>query len=80
MRSLPYSRFFLSYSIFTKLTICLCQDVLDAQAVETRMVDYIQHVPMAAGSLGIRVENKALDMGDIARVAKDRLFVKIKPP
>jgi F420H(2)-dependent quinone reductase len=52
---------------------------VDAQAVETRMLDYIQYVPMAAGPLGIRVENKALDMGDIARVAKDRLFVKIKP-
>jgi hypothetical protein len=55
------------------------QAELDAQAVETRMVDYVQHVPMAAGSLGIRVENKAPNMGDIARVAKDRLFVKIKP-
>jgi deazaflavin-dependent oxidoreductase (nitroreductase family) len=52
---------------------------VDAQAVETRMLDYIQHVPMAAGPLGIRVENEAPNMGDIARVAKDRLFVKIKP-
>lgn len=52
---------------------------VDARAVETLMLDYIQHVPMAAGPLGIRVENKAPNMGDIARVAKDRLFVKIKP-
>jgi hypothetical protein len=28
MLSLLFSRFFLSYSFFTKLTICLCQDVL----------------------------------------------------
>jgi len=52
---------------------------LDTRSVETRMVEYIQHVPIAARSLGIRVENKVPDMGDIARVAKDRLFVKIQP-
>ena len=55
------------------------QAEVDAQAVEKRMVDYIQHVPMAARPLGIRVENKVLNMGDIARVAKARLFVKIMP-
>lgn len=55
------------------------QAELDIRSVETRMVEYIQHVPIAARSLGIRVENKVPNMGDIARVAKDRLFVKIKP-
>jgi hypothetical protein len=52
---------------------------MDTRSVETRMVEYIQHVPMAARSLGIRVESKVPNMGDIARAAKDRLFVKIKP-
>jgi len=55
------------------------QAELDTRSVETRMVEYIQHMPIAARSLGIRVENKAPNMGDITRVAKDRLFVKIKP-
>jgi deazaflavin-dependent oxidoreductase (nitroreductase family) len=51
---------------------------LDCEAVETRMFEYIQHVPQAAKPLGIRVENKAPNAEDIARTAKDRLFVKIK--
>jgi hypothetical protein len=55
------------------------QAELDSKSVETRMLEYVQHVPIAASSLGIRVENKVPNMGDIARVAKDRLFVKIKP-
>jgi deazaflavin-dependent oxidoreductase (nitroreductase family) len=55
------------------------QAELDTRAVETHMVEYIQHVPIAAKSLGIRVENKIPDGGDIARIAKDRLFVKIQP-
>ena len=51
---------------------------LDGKAVETRMFEYVQHVPQAAKPLGIRVENKAPNAEDIARTAKDRLFVKIK--
>ena len=51
---------------------------LDENAVETRLFDYIQHIPMAAKSLGIRIENKIPCAEDIRRVAKDRLFVKIK--
>jgi len=47
--------------------------------VEERMLDYIRRIPMAARSLGIRVENKTPNLDDVAHVAKDRLFVKIKP-
>ncbi len=53
---------------------------LDEQAVETYLLDYIRHIPMAAKSLGIRVENKMPNAEDIRRLAKDRLFVKIKLP
>jgi hypothetical protein len=51
---------------------------LDAQAVEARVVEYLQHVPMAAKPLGIRMENNTANAEDVARVARDRLFVKIK--
>jgi deazaflavin-dependent oxidoreductase (nitroreductase family) len=52
---------------------------LDARAVESRLREYVQHVPMAAKSLGIRMENKIPNAEDLARVAKDRLFVKVEP-
>ena len=51
---------------------------LDEKAVEARMVEYVRHVPQAAKPLGIRVENGNANAEDIARTAKDRLFVKIK--
>lgn len=51
---------------------------LDGKAVETCMFEYIQHIPQSAKPLGIRVENKILNAEDVARTAKDRLFVKIK--
>ncbi|HMB22733.1 MAG TPA: nitroreductase/quinone reductase family protein [Anaerolineales bacterium] len=50
---------------------------LDEKAVETRLLEYIQRVPLAAKPMGIRVENKVPSAEDIARVARDRLFVKI---
>jgi len=51
---------------------------LEAQAVEARMFEYIKHVPMAAKPLGIRMENNTANAEDVARSARDRLFVKIK--
>ena len=51
---------------------------LDCKAVESRMHEYIQHIPQAAKPMGIRVENKIPNAEDVARVARDRLFVKIK--
>jgi len=52
---------------------------LDEQAVEAHLLDYIQQVPMAAKPLGIRMENKSPNQEDLARVAKDKLFVKVQP-
>jgi hypothetical protein len=52
---------------------------LKEDAVEQHLFDYIHHIPMAAKPMGIRMENKIPNREDIARVAKDRLFVKIKP-
>lgn len=52
---------------------------LDARSVEARMVEFLHHVPQAAPRLGIRVDAGIADAEDIARVSKDRLFVKIQP-
>jgi deazaflavin-dependent oxidoreductase (nitroreductase family) len=51
---------------------------VDPKAVEMRMSDYVKHVPQAARPMGIRVEAGRPNAEDIARVSKDRLFVKIK--
>jgi hypothetical protein len=51
---------------------------LNADSVEARMYEYVRHVPQAAKPLGIRVENGNANAEDIARTAKERLFVRIK--
>jgi len=52
---------------------------LDEKDVETHLQDYIRHMPLMAKSLGIRMENNIPNTQDMARVARDRLFVRIKP-
>jgi hypothetical protein len=51
--------------------------ILDERAVAARLVDYVGHIPLSAGSLGIRLLNGVPDADDAVRVAKERLFVKI---
>lgn len=51
---------------------------LNEESVKARMVDFLIHVPQAARSFGIRVENKLPNAEDVARISKDRLFVKTK--
>ena len=51
---------------------------LDSKAVETHMCDYVKRMPQAAKPMGIRVENGVANTEDVARTAKDRLFVRIK--
>ena len=51
---------------------------LDAASVEARMVEYLRHVPQAAGPMKIRVEGGQPNPQDIASTARDRLFVRIK--
>jgi hypothetical protein len=52
---------------------------LEEEVVQERLLDYFRHVPMAARSLGIRMENKIANPSDLGRVARDRLFVKVTP-
>jgi deazaflavin-dependent oxidoreductase (nitroreductase family) len=61
-----------------KPVTAIAEPELNENAVETRMYEYIKHVPQAATPLGIRVENGNVNAEDIVRTAKDRLFVKIK--
>jgi len=61
-----------------KPVTAIAETELDEKAVEARMIEYIKHVPQAAKPLGIRMENGNANAEDIARTAKDRLFVKIK--
>ncbi len=51
---------------------------LDEAQVKSRMLEYLKRMPQAMRPLGIRVENNAPNMDDVVRVAKERLFVKIK--
>jgi deazaflavin-dependent oxidoreductase (nitroreductase family) len=51
---------------------------LEPTSVEARMYEYIKHVPQAAKPMGVRVENGNANAEDVARTAKDRLFIKIK--
>lgn len=51
---------------------------LGEDAVQARISDYIRHVPRAAKSFGIRVENGVVNADDVVRVGQGRLFVRIK--
>ena len=51
---------------------------LEGCDVEKHISDYVRHIPQAARSLGIRMENKNPNPEDVAKVARDRVFVKLK--
>ncbi|NOT06474.1 MAG: nitroreductase family deazaflavin-dependent oxidoreductase [Anaerolineales bacterium] len=51
---------------------------LDENSVEARMAEYLRHVPQAAKPMKVRIENGKPNPRDVANIAKDRLFVKIK--
>ena len=50
----------------------------DEKYVETRMYEYLRHVPQAAKPMRVRIENGEPNAADIAATAKDRLFIRIK--
>ena len=51
--------------------------ILDEETVTAQVVEYVRHIPMSARSLGVRVENGKPNLEAAARLAKERLFVKI---
>jgi len=61
-----------------KQVIGMAETEMEPKAVEMRMFDYVKHVPQAARPMRIRVEDGKANPQDIARTAKDRLFVRIE--
>ncbi len=51
--------------------------VEDEQAVARQAVEYVCHVPMVARSLGVRLEHGLANAEDAARLAKEKVFVRI---
>jgi len=52
--------------------------ILDEEDVAVQVIEYIRHIPMAAKGLGIRVENGKPHPEDAARLAKERMIVRVK--
>ncbi len=52
--------------------------ILDESAVATHVGDYIRHLPISAGALGVRIENGIPNAEDVTRLGKERLFIKIQ--
>ena len=51
--------------------------ILDEERVAAQVLEYVRRIPMSAKALGVRVENGEPHPEDAARLAKERLFVKI---
>ena len=69
----------ISFLLKGKTIHAFAEAELNEKAVEERMLDYVRHIPLAAKSLGIRMENNTPNEEDVRRAALDRLFVKIQP-
>jgi deazaflavin-dependent oxidoreductase (nitroreductase family) len=52
--------------------------ILDESAVAAHFGNYIRHFPISAGALNVRMENDVPNAADVARLAKERLFIKIQ--
>ena len=55
------------------------ETVLDERSVALRLGDYFRRIPLTARPLGVRTQAGALNMADITRLAREKLFVKVKP-
>lgn len=57
--------------------IARAESILDEQSVAKQIGEYVHHLPMSAGPLGVRLHNGIPNCEDTARLAKEKLFVKI---
>lgn len=55
----------------------IAEPELESGTVETLLRQYVQKIPQAAKSMGIRMEGGKANADDVTRVAKERLFVRI---
>jgi deazaflavin-dependent oxidoreductase (nitroreductase family) len=53
------------------------ETILDEEAVAKQLGEYIHHLPMAAGPLGVRLQNGVINCEDTQRLAKEKIFVKV---
>ncbi len=56
----------------------LAEPVLEESAVQEELGEYLRAVPMARGGLGVKLEEGKLRAEDAKRLARERLFVKIR--
>ena len=61
-----------------KNVIGSAETVLDEESITQQMIAYVRNIPMSAKGLGVRMENGEPHPEDAARLAKERLFIKIK--
>ena len=52
--------------------------VTNLEQVETHLLDYVRHAPLAAKVMGLRMENKIPNAEDLTREAQKRLFIRIQ--
>ena len=52
--------------------------ILDEEAVATQVVEYVRHIPMSAKAMGVQVKKGEPHPEDVASLAKDRLFVRVR--
>lgn len=53
------------------------ETILDEETVAKQLGEYIHHLPMTAGSLGVRLKNGVINCEDTQRLAKEKIFVRI---
>jgi hypothetical protein len=59
--------------------VALAEPALDQKTVEDQLCEYLRQIPQAAKGLGIRVQGGNVNLEDIQRIARERLFVKLRP-
>ncbi len=60
-----------------KVVPAMAEIILDEDAVAVQIGEYVRHFPLSAKALGIRTEGGRLVAEDLARVARDRLMVRL---
>ena len=52
--------------------------ITDEQVVGAQIGEYVRHLPMSAAPMGVRLQNGIANCEDTARLAKERVFIKIQ--
>ena len=52
--------------------------ITDEQIIGAQIGEYVRHLPMSATPMGVRLQNGIANREDTARIAKERLLIKIQ--